>query len=571
MLQLLRIRNLVVVEQTELVFRPGLNVLTGSTGAGKSLILGAMNLLLGHKASPDLIRPGAERAEVEAVFSVSGGEPLFAGRSGGKEVTVCRELRRGGRSHAWIENESVTVRQLGAFCERWIEPHGQNEQFRLKNPESHVEYLDSFAGNAALRRGVENAASSYNESVVALRRFDDRIAILREKQELLEHRLEELERAAIEKGEANTLERELRLMANAEKVFETLSNACAAIYDDDAAAASIISLATRRLGEISGIDERIDRVAEQIESASVMLNDGVTELRTIMDRLEFDAVEMQRRQERLDSIRSLEQRYGMAADELVAMRDEWSLELDGLVFADTERDKLVAELSEAATLLGTHAGDLSQARHDAAEVLDKRMTASLEALMLRGARFRTDLILRSEPGSDVSVGGAPVSISATGADDVRFMVRTNPGQDEGPLDRVASTGEISRIAMALKELVSEERAGGVVVFDEIDAGIGADLGEVIAEKLLALSDRHQIICITHMPQFAARAHHHLVVTKESDATRAAVTVNAVEDEDRRREVARMLGGTDGSEHRMALADEMLRDRNDGAKSARMRP
>ncbi|MCH7548445.1 MAG: DNA repair protein RecN [Candidatus Krumholzibacteriota bacterium] len=571
MLHELHIRNLVVVENVHLKFHSGLNVLTGSTGAGKSLILGAVNLLLGHRASPELIRAGADRAEVSAVFSGPGTGTIHQSTVPTARVRVRREVRRGGRSYAYIGEDTVTVRQLGDFCAGWIEPHGQNEQFRLKNPESHVEYLDAFAGNVALRRSLEKELHAHQEATAALRGFDQRIALLREKRELLEHRVTELQRAAISAGERETLEKELRILSNAERIYETLGYACTALYDDDAAAATLVSQVTRKLGDIAGLDERIDAVTAQIEASGIALSEGVDALRTLMDRLEFDPVVLQRKQERLDHIYALEQRYGLGAEELISQGTAWSEELDGLAFASDDRVALQSKADECAAALGAAAAELSRSRRRAGAKIDRRMTQSLEELMLRGARFRTDITLDEDPESTVRVDGVSVLVSPRGADRVHMMVRTNPGGEEGGVDRIASSGEISRIALALKELTSMGSRGSVVIFDEIDAGVGADLGAVIAEKLLALADHHQIICITHMPQIAACADHHVVVTKESDSKQARVHVDTLGPEERRVEIARMLGGAHGSDHRTRLAAEMLRHNERQTKTNPSRP
>jgi DNA repair protein RecN (Recombination protein N) len=280
-------------------------------------------------------------------------------------------------------------------------------------------------------------------------------------------------------------------------------------------------------------------------------------MRAFLERLEFEPGELERKQERLAHLTDLERRYQMTVDEIVSESEAWRKELGSIEFEDEERSKLRKEKNACLSRLRKAAVKLGESRRKAAEALDKKMTKELGQLMMAGARFRTDVSYEADASSDLVIGKQGVRIGPDGIDRAEFYVRTNPGEDEGALADVASSGELSRIALALKEMVSMGREGSLLIFDELDAGVGADLGEMIAKRLQGLARSYQIICITHMAQIAARADSHLVVSKRSSGGRTFAEVSAVDGDGRLAEIARMLGGKEGSEKRLALAHEML--------------
>ena len=530
-------------------------MLTGSTGAGKSLILSAVNLLLGERASTRVIRAGRERAMVEAVFQLS--QPISVTAHWGECVTLRREVHANGRSHCFIDDKPCTVKQLQEISRQLIEPHGQNEQIQLKDPATHLIYLDTFARNDDARAAYAAALESYSAARKRVADFDAKVALLREKKELIEHRLEEIERARLEAGEKEELEEQVTLLEHARDIFEALTRAGELAYDDESSAASLTAQARAGLDKLADIDPKLKAFAEQLRDAEIQLQETAREMRAWVDGLDFEPGRLAEMQERIEYLKGLERRYRMPIDELVEEKEEWRAELESLAFEDEEREKLRKEKSYRVKALARAAQALRATRKEAALVLDKRMTQQLEELMMPGARFRTGIDAVPDPASDLRINGDTVTVYADGIDRVEFRVRTNQGEAEGNVAEIASSGELSRIALALKEVVSMGREGSVLIFDELDAGIGADLGEMIARKVLAIADGYQIICITHMPQIAARGRHHLVVSKGSHKGRTYVTVEPVDGDDREREIARMLGGKEGSAKRIALAREML--------------
>jgi DNA repair protein RecN (Recombination protein N) len=482
------------------------------------------------------------------------------------EVVVGRRLHETGRSSASINGRAVAVKELRAVCAALIEPHGQNEQYRLRDPESHVEYVDAFAGNRELTNAYALALARWREAGAELARFDAETARLRERSELFAHRLQEIDRLAPRAGEKAELETSARLMANAEKVFAAVEEACAVLYDSDGAA-----VARRRLSSIAALDKRLAAIEERLALAEAIISEAADEARSIRAQLEFEPADMERVQERLEALTRLERRYQSTIEKILDDRATWSRGLAGLEDAGENRAVLLETTRVRAEELASAGGALSSSRHRAAKALDKMVSGELEHLMIKGARFRTDITHVPNAESTVHVEGAGVSVFENGLDLVRMRVRTNPGEAEGALEDIASTGELSRIALVLKPLAAASGAGSTLIFDEIDAGVGADLGDALAEKLLALSQTHQIVCITHLPQIAARGDTHLVVLKETADNRTRVRVSAVDGDGRTREIARMLGGSEGSTQRIALARELLAGARTRRPASRVRP
>ncbi|HEU4366328.1 MAG TPA: DNA repair protein RecN [Candidatus Krumholzibacteria bacterium] len=574
MLRRLRIENLAVVEDVTLDFQPGLNVLTGSTGAGKSLIVGAVNLLLGERAPADLIRAGRAEARVEAAFDVfdPAAHPDLVGIDAeAGPVVLGRRVGASGRSSASVNGRAVPLKDLRALAATLVEPHGQNIQYQLRDPGHHVEYLDAFAGNPAERDRYGAALAGYRRAAAVLAQYEAERAAMMEKRELYAHRITDIERVAPRAGEKDDLDAKARVFANAEKLYAALEATCAALYDDDRSAAALVGESERRVTPLAAVDPRIAAIAERLAQAAALLADAAAQARDVIAGLDFDPSDVERTQERLDALVRLERRYGAGVDALIMQKETWKEILATLDGGEGRRAELERAVAIAAGAVAAAGVALTATRVAAAAELDRRVTGGIQSLSMRGAVFRTDIRREPDGASPVRVDGAGVACREDGLDVVHMRVRTNPGEAEGGLDEIASTGELSRVALILKQLAASGAPGTTLIFDEIDAGIGADLGGALAENLLALSNRHQIICITHMPQIAARGQSHLVVQKEIDGDRTRVRVRAAEGDERTREIARMLGGDEGSDRRLALAAEMLDHRRFDRRGKHVRP
>jgi DNA repair protein RecN (Recombination protein N) len=559
MLRELHIQNLAVVADATLSFGAGLNVLSGSTGAGKSLILGAVNFLLGERAGAQVIRAGADAAAVEGVFDLPGDPRAGAGTDlWGGVLRLRREIQRNGRSAAFLNGKPCPLKQIQDIARDLIEPHGQNEQLRLKFPENHVAYLDKFARNEALAERYRAAAENFRIADREVREFDARIAAVKEKKELLEHRLGEIARAKIASGEKQKLEESIRVLEHLNEVFEALAEVQNAVYEDESSAVALLSRARSRLARIAALDARFEAFAGVIENAEIALKDVVADVRSYLDGLQFEPGDLGEKQARFGVLLDFERRYAKPIDEILAESERWKSDLAAIGSEDGERPKLAAERASRLEDVRAAAVALSETRRKAARELDKKMTHELGGLMMAGARFRTDIGVEEDAASDLVIDGVGARMHPHGIDRVEFCVQTNPGEPEGALADVASSGELSRVALALKEVVSTGREGSLLVLDEVDVGVGADLGDMIAGRLERLAKSYQIVCITHMPQIAAKAQRHLVAGKSTAKGRTFTQVSVVSGEARVAEIARMLGGREGSEKRLALARELLR-------------
>lgn len=596
MLTKLHIQNLAVVADVTLSFEEGLNVLTGSTGAGKSLILGAVNCLLGARVGAQAIRAGEEMAVVEGVFALRDalGDPDGLLDVAGRELVLRREVHRNGRSAAFVNAKGCSLKQLQALSQQLIEPHGQNEQLRLKFPENHVAYLDQFAGDEQPLGRYREALEQFRVADRELREFDARIALLKEKKELFEHRLGEIERARIVAGEKQKLEEFIRVLDHASEVFESLTEVEKVVFEDDESAVALVGRARARLSRLVHLDARFETFLRELESAEITLKEVASSARAYLDGFEFEPEDLEKKQNRLALLIDIERRYRMPLEQILEESERWKRELGLVEFEDEERAKLAGRREELLGFVRERALQLREVRVKAARELDKVMTRELGGLMMAGARFRTDVSLDEDEAGEVLVDGTRVRVQAQGVDRVEFFVRTNPGESEGPMAEIASSGELSRIALALKEIVSSRGAGvaarggsgssgnfansgrsgsgcgSLLVFDEVDAGVGADLGEMIAARLHRLAEGYQIVCITHMPQIAAKAVRHLVVGKRTSGGRTFTEVSEVHGDERVSEIARMLGGREGSEKRLALAREMLQ-KDKGKVTSQVRP
>ncbi len=571
MLKTLSIKNLAVVENVSLTFTTGLNVLTGSTGAGKSLILSAVNLLRGGKGGPALLRKGRSKASVEAEFHMQSPAGPGAETGLGNKIVLKREITESGRSQAFINGRPSSLKVLAAIAGRLIEPHGQNEQMQLKEPENHINYLDEFGCMGKLVLIYKQHLSSMNGIFEELRIFNAKMEMVKEKKELLEHRIEEISESGLKKGDKESVEKESAVLANCRAIADAIDEANALIYDGESSAYDALSRAGKVIDKLLEIDGSFSESVARLHSAGISISETAEDLRSYMDRLEFDPESYERAQEKLALIQKLERRYGRSLDEIIEDQNKWQEELETLDSEDERRRELQKDLDRAIERLKVSALRLSGARKECAKKLDKKISGALKKMMMGDVSFRTDICRIDDNSSPLRIEGTTIKLFDNGIDRVEFFIVTNQGEKEGSVAETASTGEASRIALALKDVVSSGKVDSVIIFDEVDAGVGGDMGDAIAGRLAALSRNYQIISITHMPQIAAAADHHLIVSKSVKGGRTAVEVLEASGKIREVELARMLGGSEGSTKRIALAVEMLgAGRKNGTKKT-MRP
>jgi DNA repair protein RecN (Recombination protein N) len=557
----LRIESLAVVESVSLELAPGLNVLTGETGAGKSLILGAVALLAGARASADVVRPGAPEARVEAVLRAERAPALaaalaergFALEDG--TVIVERAVSAAGRSRARIGGALVPVATLAELFGPWLEISSQHESQALLRPETHGRLLDAWGGHGALRERVEGrvrAARALAAELEALRRAAEERA---RREDFLAFQVREIDEAGLGEGELERLRAERGRLQHAERLREDAGAAAALLQGDpDADAAGAldrVAEAARRLDAIRALDPSVAPFAERLRAAQLELAELARDVARYAEGVEGDPARLAALEERLRLLERLQKKYGAREAEILAFRERAAAELAALGDADARLGKLGAELEAERAALARDAEALSAARRKAARALEREVEPALAELAMPGARFRVAL----EPAAPPE--GLPCGPG--GAESPELLFSANLELEPRPLRRVASGGELSRVFLALKNCLRRADTGGTLVFDEVDAGIGGGVADRVGAVLAQLADAHQVLCITHLPQIAARGERHLVVRKERGG---AVSAACVEGKARVEEVARMAGGETVGEatrrHARALLDAARR-------------
>ncbi len=535
MLRELRIRHYAVIEDLSLELAPGLNVLSGETGAGKSIIVGALSLLLGERASTDDVRAGEERALVEAAFDVEGREELVdACRRAGVEpdegwLILRREVQREGRNRAWVNGSPATAGLIWELGSALVELHGQHEHQLLLERGEQRRVLDAFADAGELADRVSELHAALAERREALEGVRERAGRARERADWLRFKAEEIASAGLSAGEEEELRAEASRLENSEELTELSGWLHEAVYGGDGSVVDRLGEAGRRMEDLVRLDPEAEEFREMLASARAELEELGRRLAAYSGDVEHDPGRLARVRERLDEIFRLQRKYGDTVAEVLeagrAARDE----LEAMEGSERRIEELQAEIDGLADELRERADELTARREEGAERLARAVEPLLAGLGLEGGRFEVALEPREEPGPN-------------GAEYVEFRVSLNPGFEPGPLRRVSAGGALSRLLRALMPVRARVDDVPSLVFDEIDAGVGGQVAHRVAEKLASVSERHQVFVITHLPQIAARAGAHWRVTKEEAGGRAATSVELLEGEARIEELARMLGG-----------------------------
>jgi DNA repair protein RecN (Recombination protein N) len=548
MLTDLSIKNVAIIDTLQLAFGKGLTVLTGETGAGKSIIIDAVGLIMGARASSDMIRSGSDEAVVEALFDVSGLPGLrqqleAAGLEAGSELIIKRSISRSGKNRIFINGGMATLTLLADISRCLINIYGQHESQTLLRPENHLLLLDAFAGTTGLRE-------EFSQLQGQLQAVQDRLDHLDEDEREAAHRLDllsfqstEIAAAALQPGEEDDLEERRQILSSAEKLGGTSAEAFERLYGGDGAILGQLRRLTDSIVNLAAIDHTLGEIAANLESAYLQLEDAAISLRDYASRIEADPAALQLAGDRLDQIGRLKKKYGPTVEDVMAFKTEIDAELEQLRGRDIDRQLLVTESDRLAAGLKTMGAGLTMRRTTAAAALKKALEAEAHQLAMKNAVFEISLEPLSVPRT-------------TGFDRIEFLFSPNTGEPPRPLARIASGGELSRLMLAIKQILPE---GDVptLVFDEVDSGIGGATSELVGRKLKNVASRQQVLCITHLPQVAVFADHHLRVEKQVTGGRTSTRVIALEAQARTREVARMLAGATITESAVSHAAEML--------------
>lgn len=552
MLQSLHVRNLALIRETEVSFGEGLNILTGETGAGKSLLIDSVNLALGAKFEREMLRAGEEQAMVEIAFSGDEQvrrklEEMELETQEDGSVLISRRMQV-GKSVFRINGEVVTAKQVKELAETLIDIHGQHEHQSLLHKKKHLEILDAFAGGEAAQLR-DRVAECYRESRRIRRQLSEEGLDEKERareQSLAEYELQEIEEALLKTGEDEELEERYRRMANSQKITQALAESYGYTSGTEGdGAGSALSRALRSLSSVSGYDKRLEELERQLQEVDSLLSDYNRDLAEYMSDIQFDEETFRETQQRLDQINRLKGKYGGSIEEILNYGEERRKYLEKLADYDTYMEGLRRGEAEAEKKLLDACEKLSAVRKKNADILRENLQESLVSLSFLTVDFRILIRELSEP-------------SESGKDDVEFLISTNPGEEPRPLGTVASGGELSRIMLAIKTVLAERDDVDALIFDEIDSGISGRTAWQVSKQLRKAARAHQVICITHLPQIAAMADNHFVIEKSSDGLSTVTDVRCLKEEEALGELARLLGSDELTEAALSNAREMRR-------------
>ncbi len=549
MLQELHIENIAVIEKADISFSAGLNILTGETGAGKSIIIDSIGAILGERVSRELVRRGAEKGVVTAVFDAGGAQGWLEENEidAEGELIVQRRILSDGKSSCRVCGAPVTAAQLRELGALLVDVHGQNDGRQLLDERLHRVYLDRFGcldGELAAYQAVYRRYTETRSEIESLQLDEIEKARLSES---LRYQIAELERAELKVGEKDALVARRDLLRNSEKLTEALDAAFGALYGGDENAVSLTQNAEYYTTRASGIAPELEGAAKSLREAAFLLSDAAETLRDFRDGLDFSPEEYDHLEERISLLHKLERKYNRDEEALLEHLNACRTRLDEIEYADERIEKLKRELSVQKASCAAAAGKLGEARRKAARELEKRIVAELRELNMPSVRFTVDFSpIPSEPGFD-----------ATGSDRISFLMSANAGETPGKISRIASGGELSRIMLAMKNVFAENDPVPTMIFDEIDTGVSGIAAQRVGEKLYAVSRGKQVLCVTHLPQIAAMADSHYRILKQEHEGRTYTQVQPLSREGRREELARLHGGDNITATTLASAEEQL--------------
>jgi len=565
MLLSLHIRDFAIIDELEIEFSPGMSALTGETGAGKSILLGALGLLLGDRADAGSVRHGCQRAEISAAFDLSScpaaGDWLLAhDMDSDEDCQLRRVISREGRSRAYINGSTVPVASLRELGEHLVDIHGQHEHQSLLRRDLQRQLLDNHGGHAALLDELKNIHQDWHDARATIRDLvgDDRDRDTR--LEFLRFQLQELDALAPQPDESEQLHTELARLSNAGQLIETCRSHLQQLYEDDASAHDRLGKAADDLAAVADLDPAFREAGELFNNALIQLQEGIDQLRHCEERLELDPERLQWVEQRLDALHGAARKHRIEAEQLPGFHQRLLTDIADLEQADEKLAALESRKLELESRYRKTARRLHTRRSKTAARISAQVSDAMQALGMQGGRFEIQ----------VNDSGKPESLSDQGTDTIEFLVSANPGQPLKPLNKVASGGELSRISLAIQVVAAHDTVIPTLIFDEVDSGVGGAVAETVGRQLQALGAHRQVLCVTHLAQVAAQAHNHLQVQKQRQGDTTRTRVERLSAQQRIDEIARMLGGRTITDSTLQHAQEMLlmapQSRDDAAAS-----
>ena len=564
MLSDLIVHNFAIIRNLEIAFQPGLNILSGETGAGKSILVGAVNLILGSRAYQEMVRTGTNEATVEAVFPLTGQSALLQRMAewnldAGAELTIRRSINRNGRNRIYVNDQSISLQQLQQLIQGIISVSGQHEHQLLLDPELHLGLLDAFGGlenPCAEVSEIHSRWSKVNDELREVRRLKSEQA---GKLDWMRFQLQELDAANLKENEDQLLEQELNLLRHASTLIEAARGAHQLLYAGRGAVLEQLADVEKNLQTLKRIDPVQEALLSQLEEGRIHLEELSHSLQQYAGRIVFDPQRLTAVEDRLATLQRLGKKHGGSVAAMLGRLDELQRSLSLEEDSDLREEELEKSLAKARQAYIEKAGALSLLRRGAADRLSEEVEKTLVALDMPRARFR----VRFDPEEPDTAASEP-RFTASGFDRVEFLLSANPGEDLKPLARIASGGELSRILLALKSLLSRRGEAETLIFDEVDTGIGGRTAELVGLQLKRLAEKHQVICITHLPQIACHGKYHYKVAKVAGDGETVTTIRPIASEERVEELARMLGGISISEKVREHARELLQQTQNAA-------
>ena len=551
MLSQLHIENIAVVESADITFDEGFHVLTGETGAGKSIVVDSIGAVLGARTSRDLVRTGADRARVTALFRDLSEKTLSALAELGVEpdedgcLLISREIAADGRGACRINGKPATAAILRAMAPHLINIHGQHDSQQLLNPETHCSFVDKLAGNEGLLLEYASAFEKLSQlkREIASLQTDD--AAKARKIELLTYQIDEIENASLTVGETEELKSVRTLHRNSEKIIGSVNEAYALLNgaEEMSGALEQIKMSARQLDSVSQYYSALDENAEKLREIGYLIEDVQDRLSSVMDELEYDPQYAQAVEDRLDYLNRLSRKYGETEEEMLAFCEKCRKERQDIELSDERLIQLEAQAKKQYEYVVSLAGKLTQARKTTGVDFSEKVRAELVFLDMPNVVFAVDM--------------KPCELNENGADEVEFLISPNLGEAPKPMAKIASGGELSRIMLAIKNVLSDKDGTETLIFDEIDAGVSGRAASKLGKKLASVSDGRQVICVTHLAQIAAQADHHFEISKASHGGKTYTSVTPLDFDGRKRELARIIGGEEITQAQLDMAEEML--------------
>jgi DNA repair protein RecN (Recombination protein N) len=550
MLNYLSIRNLALIDQVELEFQAGFTALTGETGAGKSILLDGLQLALGSRADSDQVRENSDKTEIVACFDASranvGGWLSEHELKSGEELMLRRVVTADGRSRAWINSTPVPIQTLRELGQQLVEFHGQNAHQVLHKPAHQLALLDCFAGNQDQLAELATTYLKWRDTRSELNSLRAETALSPAERELLEFQVEELARDALGADQLETLEQQHRTLAHAGELMAAAATAAGLIDGEGDPATALVARAVREINEALRFDPSLANVREILDSVLIQLQEAAGELSRLEDRVELDPERLSQVDQQLANIHQLARKHRIESTDLMARLDELRNRLERASASDEQEQQLCQQLDQLDQQYATGARKLSESRHKAASEFADSVTRAMGELGMAQGRM--------EVGVDFQADRPP---GLNGRDEVQYRITTNPGNPPKPLSRVASGGELSRICLAIKVVVAELDNRASMIFDEVDAGVGGAIAEIVGMKLRTVSQDRQVLSVTHLPQVASCAHQQMRISKSSEDGRTVTEVEPLNEQRRIEEIARMLGGVEVTDRATEHAREMI--------------